>query len=131
MATRESMLGLPWNRDLKPPWKKFRPQYSTGTARISCSTAKFMGWVCMEKRSGRGRAGSPKGSICPMDTYSSTAENTAAAISSTFRRFRAAASASSASWAAAGAGCSRCRAAPKPAFSTFAMICSWVHWLSS
>ena len=118
MATRESMLGLPWKRDLRPPWKKFRPQYST---------AKFMGWVCMEKRSGRGRAGSPKGSICPMDTYSSTAENTAAAISSIFRRFRAAVSASSAFWTVAGAGCSRCRAAPKPAFSTLATICSWVH----
>ena len=127
MATRESMLGLPWNRDLKPPWKKFRPKYSTGMVRISCSTAKFMGWVCMEKRSGRGRGGSPKGSICPMDTYSSTAENTAAAISSIFRRFRAAVSASSAFWTVAGAGCSRCRAAPKPAFSTLATICSWVH----
>ena len=90
-----------------------------------------MGWVCMEKRSGRGRGGRPKGSICPMDTYSSTAENTAAAMSSAFRRRNAAASASSAFWTEAGAGCSRWRAAPKPAFSTLAMICSWVHWASS
>ena len=48
-------------------------------------------------------------------------------ISSIFRRFRAAVSASSAFWTVAGAGCSRCRAAPKPAFSTLATICSWVH----
>ena len=86
MATSESMLGLPWNSVLKPLMKKFRPQYSTGIASSSCKTAKFMGWVCMENRSGRGRLGSPKGSICPMDTYSSSAENTAETISSRFFR---------------------------------------------
>ena len=86
--------------------KKFLPQYSTGMASSSCKTAKFMGWVCMENRSGRGRLGSPKGSICPMDTYSSSAENTAETISSRFFRRSSCSSASGASCAGADSGCS-------------------------
>ena len=39
MATRESMLGFPWTRALKPLVKKFLPQYSTGMVSKSCKTA--------------------------------------------------------------------------------------------
>ena len=81
--------------------KKFRPQYSTGIASMSCKTAKFMGWVCMESRSGRGRLGRPKGSICPMDTYSKAQEKIAETISSRFFRRSSASSGSSPVWTGA------------------------------
>ena len=101
MATSESMLGLPWNSALKPLIKKFRPQYSTGIASSSCKTAKFMGCVCMENKSGSGRLGRPKGSICPMDTYSSSAEKMAETISSYFFRRSSSSSGSSPVWTGA------------------------------
>ena len=86
----------------------------------------------MDTMSGRGREGSPKGSICPIDTYSSAAERMAETISSVFFRFSSASSLSSLAGAATTASRrSGFRAAPKPAFSTLATICSGVTWLSS
>ncbi|MPN04359.1 hypothetical protein SDC9_151596 [bioreactor metagenome] len=65
MAIRESILGLPLNKDLNPTVKNLYPATITGNTRINCIIPKFLEFFIGSIISGKWKPnGSPN--ICPI-----------------------------------------------------------------